>query len=517
MKKKIISLHFDLENLKRVLSHTGTILYVPGVLSLLSTIIAFYFKEIYAIIPFFFVGLLTCGLGFFLQRVFRTQTGPTLWDSMAIAALSWLLCPLISAYIFYWISILEVESGIKLSSVIALTNPMSAIFEGFSAFTSTGFTLVDKPSQYGNSTLWWRSVTQWIGGVGLVVFVLLVVNSSKNKFNLYYAESRTDGFSKNLKGSIKNIWITYIFLTFFSYFLFIMMGMPGWEAINHALSGISSGGFSIKDDSFTGYNSGIKIAGIIIMLISSINFAFHYQVFWKGNYQLIWQSLPHRLLFLFVLIGSCCLCLIAKSNPIHSSWLDVIFTWVSTLSTNGWTVIAFNEYSSSFKLFLILAMFVGGCSGSTSGGFKIQRLMNVFALVHIRLESILKTIKSDELRKKSENPYDSIQEPGLILPDKEQTRKLFTSAVLFFLWIFFLFFGAFILSIQLPEKNGLDILYTTLAAISNVGIANDIISISLSSFNLGFFSFLMWIGRLEIIPAVVLFLSFIERYYKPKI
>lgn len=504
--------HLGAVNLKRILSNTGIILCVPGFMSLASTVIALVFHETYAIIPFFFIGICSILIGLGMHRLFKVTSEPTLWDSMAIAALSWLICPLIAALVIYWICTLEVRYGIKLESVIDLTRPINSIFEAFSGFTSTGLTLVSRPSEYSNSILWWRSLMQWVGGVGLIVFVLLVVNGAGNRYNLYYAESRTETIGKNLKQTIKRIWILYLGLTIFSIILFKVAGMPTWEAINHGMATISTGGFGMKDDSFASYNQMIKIAAIFIMFLGSISFIVHYQIYRYGRLSLIWKSLPHRFLLLALIIGPGIMLYLDRYSGGNWSYVDTVFTWISTMSTTGYSVVDISTHTTAIKIVLIFAMILGGCAGSTAGGFKIQRVMNLFASLHIRLKSIMEITRRKEIK----NLNKTAEEPGLILPDPEQTRKLFASGTLFFLWMISLFVGALLIATRVPDTKGFNVIFESLSALSNVGMSTNVVAPTLATFDLAIFSFLMWIGKVEIIPAIVLFLSFLERIYQPK-
>ena len=507
--------HLTIVDLKKIISLTGLFLHVPAVMALFSVVISLIFGEFYAIIPFILTSIGTFILGQLLYQSCKCVKAPSLWDSMAVSALSWFLCPLIAAIPFYWISLLELKTGIRPDSVVALTRPINAIFEAFSGFTSTGFTLVGHPSEYSNSIIWWRSFTQWVGGVGLIVFMLSVVNGFGNRYHLYYAETRTEAIGKNIKETTKTIWALYGVYTLLSIFLFLLAGMPLWESINHAMTGISTGGFGMKDDSFASYNSAIKVAAIVIMFAGSVSFVVHYHMIRLGNVKKIWTSLPHRFLLLSFFIGTAIIVLMDRHAGHKWSVIDSAFTWISAMSTTGWSVVDITTHTPAIKMILIIAMLMGGCSGSTAGGLKVQRILNIMASLNVRLKSILsmKTLKSTA---KYRQPKESSEEPGLILPSHEQTRKLFASNLLFFLWIAAILLGCILLTLNLPNELAFNAVFESVSAVSNAGLTTNIVSPSLGAFDLSTFVFFMWVGRVEIIPAIVLLLSFFERAYQPR-
>lgn len=511
-----MSKHLTVVDLKKIISMTGLILHVPGFMALSSIFIALFFREMYAILPLLITGVCSFAVGQLLYRSCKCKGEPSLWSSMAIAALSWLLCPLIAALPFYWICSLAKSHGFHPEAMVDLTRPINAIFESFSGFTGTGLTLVTHPSEYSNSILWWRSLTQWVGGIGLIVFMVCIVNGANDRYNLYYAESRAEVFGKSLKETGKTIFGLYVIYTFLSILLFLIAKMPLWEAINHAMCGISTGGYGMKDDSFASYSHLIKIAAILIMLAGSISFVVHYHMLRLGNYKMLYRSLPHRFLILFFLLGSLLVFLLAKGGGVNWSFIDSSFTVISALSTTGWSVVDISVHTPPIKIFLLFAMVIGGSAGSTAGGLKIQRFLNLFGALNVRLKSILEMRSSHHILKKRKAPIEPSEEMGLELPGKEQTRKLFSSSLLFFLWIFSMLFGWFFLSLELPEEKVFNALFDSISSISNVGLSTNIVSPSLGTFELTVFSFLMWIGKVEIVPIMVLFLSFIERFYQPR-
>ena len=495
-------------NLKKIISFLGLIMHVPGIMAIFSIIVALLTGEVYAAIPFLVTGVGAIGLGQLIFHVFREDGQPSLWDSMALAALSWFVCPIIAAVPFYWICTLRHVAGIQGESVLALMHPVNAIFEAFSGFTGTGLTLVKAPDEFSSSILWWRSLTQWIGGVGLIVFIISVMNTSRNRYHLYYAEARTEALGETLKETTKTIWLLYIAYTVLSIILFFAAGMPLWQAINHGMTGIATGGFTITNASFGDYSIAIKVAALFVMFAGSVSFVIHYQVLRLAHFTMFWKSKPTRFMIIAFLV--CSFVVICMDQLTHRRWgvIDSMFMWMSATTTTGFSVRDVSLHAPMLKIFFVVGMIVGGSAGSTSGGIKVQRFLNLYSSFKIRLKSILDLRTEKSLGTGKGQPADPSEEPGVILPDAEQTRKLFASGVLFFLWVLTVLFGWLILTMFLPEGEAMNAFFEVVSASSNVGLSTNIISPDLNRYSMWLFIILMWAGRVEIIPAIVLFISF---------
>ncbi|MCF7806824.1 MAG: TrkH family potassium uptake protein [Simkaniaceae bacterium] len=500
---------------KRVVGNVGLILHVPGIMALLSIIVALIFNEEYAVFPFLATFLISIGLGQLLYHLCKGDGRSTLWDSMSIAALSWLLCPILAAIPLIWIATLRFKMGVHLESSMALMKPINALFEAFSGFTASGLTLVKRPSEFSHSVIWWRSLMQWVGGVGLIVFILSVVEATKTKYQLYYAESRTDVMGKTIKETTRTIWGLYLFYTIVSIMLFFFSGMPIWDAINHGMTGISTGGFTITDDSFASYNTAIKIAALFIMLCGAMSFVVHYQVLKLRKFCMVWKSIPNLTLLLMFIIGSG-LCIFIDNITLNRwSNIDSIFTWVSAMTTSGFSVQNIAVHAPMLKVFLVMGMIIGGVAGSTAGGIKIQRFLNLVSGMAIRIRAIFDVRSSRNVDRFFESSKPG-EEPGMVVMNSEQMRKLFGAGVLFFLWMIAILIGWLFVTYHVPHEKAFNAFFEIVSATSNVGLSTDIVSPKLSGSCLSIFIILMWLGRVEIIPALVMFAAFIKLFSTKK-
>ncbi|MCB1110838.1 MAG: TrkH family potassium uptake protein [Chlamydiia bacterium] len=491
-------------NWSAIVGQVGLLLHVPAGMALLTLIIALIFKEWFALIPFGVVGVSSLIGGQVLYWSTKRAKAAHLWDAMMIAGLGWLVCSFIASIPFLWISDLQLKSGIESEVLLVFRNPVNALFEAFSGFTSTGLTMLQREGPFPHVLQWWRSLLEWTGGLGLVVFVLALTHLNKAGFQLYYAEARTEKMTKNITGTAHWLWGIYCIFTGIAFLLFFSLGMPLWEAVNHSLTVISTGGFTITTTNFKGYDLSIQIAALFMMVAGAISFAVHFRVIREKEFGILWKNLQHRLLYLLLIGGGFLVILFNLWNGLKGHRIDAFFEWVSALTTCGYSTIDLSLFSPMVKLLLIMGMFVGGTTGSTAGGIKIRRLMYFISGVTLRVLSIT---RKGEKHTVKDATAEGKEPPGICLPGKERSERLFTAGVLFSLWATTLFIGWFFILKWTPQGRALDALFEVTSAMSNVGLSSGIIHPDFSTFGKWIFMVLMWMGRLEIIPALILLLT----------
>ena len=484
-----------------ILGQTGLILHVPAAMAAITMLIALVFGEWFALIPFGTIAVVTCALGQIAYRLGKKARAAHLWDAMLIAGLSWILCSFFAAIPLYWIA----QTTAPSNTLAVFAVPTNALFEAFSGFTSTGLTMMQGEDALPFVLQWWRSFLEWIGGLGLVVFILALTHLNKQGFQLYYAEARSEKMMASMTKTAHWIFGIYLAYTAVGCLLFFALGMPLWEAINHAMTVISNGGFTIGTSSFQDYSLPIQIVALFMMVIGAMSFAIHFRVIREKEFFILWKSLQHRLLYFFLIGGGVLLFLLHLWNQESSSWSASLFEWTSALTTCGFSAAPLSSFSPMVKLLLIMAMFVGGTTGSTSGGLKIKRLIYLTNGIFLRLQSIT-TSKEKKIMKKTQAITD--EPPGIALPKTAKSERLVTAEVLFSLWAATLFLAWFLLLHYIPSGKALDALFEVTSAMSNVGLSTGIVSPTLATFPKWLFIALMWLGRLEIIPALVLLFTF---------
>ena len=490
---------------RAIFAQIGLLLHVPAAMAGISLIICMIFGEWYALLPFAVIGIVGLGIGQSLYRCCYHEHEAHLWDAMIIAALSWLLCSFLGAVPICWISVQQLHAGVQSEVLQVFAEPINSLFESFSGFTSTGLTMMQKEGPFPYALQWWRSFLEWIGGLGLVVFVLSLTHLNREGFQLYYAEARSEQMAKDIRKTAHFIWAIYFLYTCIGVLLFFIFGMPIWEAINHSMTVISTGGFTITTSNFKNYDLAIQIVAIVLMFVGAISFAVHYQVIREGRIKILWKSLQHRLLYFFLIGGGFLILLLNFWNGSKGHWVHSFFEWASALTTCGFSTIDSSFFSPMVKLFLIIGMFIGGATGSTAGGLKIRRLLYIASGIFLRILAI--TQKKEKMitgeYHPSKHPPDQ-EPPGIELPHTERSQRLFTAGVLFTLWTFTLIIGWFFVLKWTPPGRTMDALFEVVSAMSNVGLSNGLMNPEFPTGGKWIFMFLMWIGRLEIIPALIL-------------
>jgi len=484
-----------------MLHDVGLLLHVPGMMALSSLPICLWFREFYAIPGFLITAALSLGVGQLLYRLFATTTEVYLRHAMMVAAASWGLIPLIGA-IPFWFAAVQLASAPEASpTLLAFQDLWNAVFESVSGFTSTGLTVAQRPSQLPYSLQWWRSFSEWIGGVGVIVLLLSIVEPSTDAELLYSAEGRQKQIARTVTATVRRIWWIYLLYSGLSILLLRLAGMPWWDAINHGLTGISTGGFSIRDDSLGSYSPLIQLAAVPIMITGAISFPIHACLLRERRLAVLWQDTQHRTLWLLLMVGT--LILLWETYELSGSvlWLDSLFQWVSALGTCGFETVDLQDWSPSAQLWLTLAMIIGGAAGSTVGGLKLNRAVTLYKAIRWRFQRL----------RFAPDPAIRYRLDGKDLSETEAGRRIESAATLAILWLLAITMGVFVLLHVVPIAPFQELLFEAASALGSVGLSTGVTSPDLPWLGKLVLILLMWLGRLEIIPVLVLLRALVRR------
>ena len=486
-------------NAKIVLRDLGLLVQVVSLMAFLSVGVALAFGEYFAIGPLLItVGIsLVVGLGLYFG--FRGAGETTLAHGLIIAAVGWLSVSLLGALPFYLIA-RQPQVG-SIPTVAHFAEPLNALFEAVSGYTATGLTMALRPEELPRTLQWWRSFMEWIGGVGVIVLTLTVVAGPRAHL-LYYAEARQEKIHPSIRSTVRTIWWIYLLYTGVSILLLRAAGMPWWDAVNHGMTGIATGGFSTRSGSIGSYGSlALELVLLPVMVLGALSFAVHYQLLRERKPGVIWADGQSRWLLLLLMGG---LALLALENLLHlrlpalEGLRRSSFQWVSALTTTGFQTADICRWSEAAKLLLTLAMVLGGAAGSTAGGIKLIRTIVLVRGLRWRLRKLI-------------SPPDVLVKfrlGGHSLTDEEATSRLVDAALLLLLWGLFLALGVLILLHLVPSEYSLsDVLFEVASAQSNVGLSVGITHPELPEMAKLILCFSMWIGRLEIIPVLMLLRS----------
>lgn len=482
------------ENIKTFLRDLGLLLHVPAILFIPTLFILAYFNEWFALPSFLVMACVSFVPGQLLYWVFKNSEKSYKPLSLPLVAVSWFLIPLIGSIPFYGVSFVE---GVNIGDAIKFSEFTSALFEAMSGFTSTGLSMLEKPETIPHCLQWWRSISEWLGGMGVILVAVILLDLNTEDEALYEAEAMSWTIPESsVNKTMYRIWSIYIVFTIIAITSFKIAGMSGWESLNHGLTAVCTGGFTITSDSFISYNPSIKIIAIIIMIIGALSFRIHYLLIFKRSFKDLTQLTEIRL---FSLAFAFFLLLAFLMDPSEEA-IDVIFQVSSALGTCG-----FNSSDTATLyipvLFLLnIAMIMGGNSSSTTGGVKNNRVAWVFKGV---VGYIISFIKGPGI----EHPHKYYFN-GDEVEEEEAKEKIVNSSFLIIIWILAIFTGVIITYVAEGEKYDLhQIFFDVSSAISNVGLSAGMTGHEMNILSKWVFIFLMWIGRLEIYAVILLFIT----------
>ncbi|MGV2827355.1 TrkH family potassium uptake protein [Myxosarcina sp. GI1(2024)] len=361
--------------IRTILRDLGLFVHVPGVMALIALPVCLAWGETYAIPPFTLCALASLLTGQILSRFRRANVSSSIAHAMLTAALGWIILPSIAAMPILAIArILATVPGTS-TTVLQFTNPGNAFFESMAGFTSAGLSMALHYDELPHCLQWWRSLMQWVGGVGIVVLIIAVIEPSSNPDRLYYAEARDKRIGLTVENTVKYIWCIYLLYTILGIFLLRVVGMSWWSALNHSLTAISTGGFSVRNESIGAYGASVKIAIMIMMILGAIGFPVHYRLLYKRRFSALIENNQHQALWILLILGTVGLGLLNYLANTSTSLLDTSFQWVSALTTSGFNTAPVKTWSEAAKLLLAIAMIVGGAASSTTGGIKLIRLV----------------------------------------------------------------------------------------------------------------------------------------------
>lgn len=260
--------------------------------------------------------------------------------------------------------------------------PLDAFFESMSGFTTTGATLIDDVTGEPDAVLFWRSISQWLGGVGIVVLVVAIAPATGLATQrVFYAETSgvtAERLTPRIASTAKILWGIYLVLTAAGFIAYLLAGMGPFDAINHIFTTLATGGFSTETASIAAFDSlAIELVAIFFMAVAGVNFAFYWRAM-RGP--TIWPQAAEVRLYLAILLANigivtASLALNDQPGGIWQNLRDSAFSVTTVMTNTGYTTIDFDGFNDFARSQLLLLMFVGGCAGSTAGGIKVIRVM----------------------------------------------------------------------------------------------------------------------------------------------
>ena len=472
-------------NRRIVFYQVGRLLQIEAFLLMLPLLVSIIYRE-KSFYSFIITALITWFIGFLFTKICRKKDSTTLYarEGFAIVALAWVMMSLAGALPFFISG--EIPSFID------------AFFETVSGFTTTGASVLSDVESLSHGMLFWRSFTHWVGGMGVLVFVMAIFpQESGRSIHIMRAEMPGPVVGKlvpKIKETAKILYLIYVVITIIQIILLLVGRMSLFESIVHSFGTAGTGGFGIKADSIAGYSPYIQWVIAIFMLIFGVNFNLYYLLLIK-RFKSVLKSTE-----LWCYIAIVVLSVAAISVNIYSSYSGfaetvrtATFQVSSIVTTTGYATTDFNLWPGFSKMILVMLMFIGGCAGSTAGGFKLSR---VLILIKSTFRDLRQTMRPRSIA--------SVKLEGKTL-DKQTI-----DGVKSYLAIYFIVF--FVVTVLLSIENfDFETTFTSVLSCFNnigpglgkVGPASSFADFSGQSKIL--LSVVMLLGRLEIYPLLLAF------------
>ncbi len=471
-------------NYRMVLYNVGRILLVEAALLAIPAIVAIFYGENTLFSFALTIAALTV-VG--LPAIYKKPKNQSIYakDGYVIVALSWILMSLFGALPFTF-------SG-------HIPNFVDAFFETVSGFTTTGSTILSNIESLPKSLLFWRSFTHWIGGMGILVFVIAILPKTESS-SMHVMRAEVPGptvgkLVSKLRASARILYGIYCVMTLVQVVLLFAGGMPLFDSIVNSFATAGTGGFAVLNNSIEGYNSVYaEMVIAVFMLLFGVNFNIYYMFLIKQGRQAIKNE--ELRYYLGIVLGSIVLIAVCLANTKYSigdSIRYAVFQVASIVTTTGFSTANFDTWPVFTKIILVFLMFIGACAGSTGGGIKVSRLM-------ILIKSGLRDIK------KAINPR-SIE---TVKVDKHTVEEPVVKSVSVFFATYMILIAVSSLIISIDGRDIVTTFTSVIACIGNIGPGLGAVGpygnfADFSVMSKLILSFDMLAGRLELIPMLMLF------------
>jgi len=448
--------------------------------------------------------LLATAIGFFcgwtMERLSYGKTKVGVREGFLVVSITWLFAATIGA-LPYW-----------LTTETQFASPIDSYFEGMSGFTTTGATIVTDIEELPHGLAMWRQLTQWLGGMGIIVLALAVLPrlrvGGRQLLETELPGPEIEEMTLRIRETAQRLWLLYVALTVLMVAVLSVIAWTGldatmsfYEAVAHALTTLPTGGFSTRARSIEAFGAASQWAIAFFMVVAGVNFALMYRAFFRRQPRVFVRDEEFRLYLTLLGIGSAVLVVELWSEGVlrgEAAIRHSVVNTVSSMTTTGYASADFNEWPLLAAIVLVALMFVGGSAGSTSGSVKVVR--------HLLLGRILR------------RELDQAVHPEVVArihlntrPVDERIVRAVSSFVLLYVGVFAV--GTLLLIIDAARvDSGLRLLDAVSAAATTLGNVGPAFGFAgpmgsfepFSDFSKIVLIVLMWIGRLEIIPVAVL-------------
>jgi trk system potassium uptake protein len=476
-----------LEYYSTIIADLGDIFTLIAPVTCVPLVVAVLFEEWEMLLPMATVPVIFFIAGLFLKSLPRSERGNRLSTSMCSVALFWFACAMVSGIPF----MLSLHMGFT-----------DAVFEGMAGWTGTAFTMIRSVDTTPYTLLFWRTYMQWIGGLGIIAFIVaLASNTGLFRSRIFRTEGREEPLMPGIISAGRSLWKIYGLLTFCAIGLILFTGLPLWDSVCLALSAISTGGFVPHTGGILYYNSlSLEMILIPVMIAGALPFRLYYLILENRRWSLFGDEQVKFLLLLLV-AGAAVLTydLVFFSNlEILPAFEQGLFTAVSALTSTGFQTADFRNWAGVTLLFLAMLTFIGGAAGSTAGGIKLDR-------VAFAVRAMLWWFRRLYISGKVLVPF---RIEGRVIPRATAELETAKNMLVIILSVSTIFVAVlFVLQYHLTTFTQTEIVFQVVSAFSTCGLNTGYVSPDMPFISKWVFIAVMWIGRLEVIPVVMLFMA----------
>jgi len=471
--------------LNYILSAIGVVLIGFGIMIFMPILIALYYHDYSSIMPFVYSGLISVGLGSLIKYLAggrRNFNDLRKKEGLFIVALTWIVLALMTGlpFLFYGL------------------HPIDAFFEGVASITTTGSILVGNVA-FSKTIYFWCCFSEWLGGMGVIVlFIAIFPQFAVAGRQMFFAETpgpTEDKITPRIKQTAAALWGIYVSLTVLEMILLKVNRMPLFDAICNSFSTISASGFSYNQlSSAHVLNPTFMLIGFIFMFLAGVNFSLQYKVYIQRQFSALKNSTEFKtylyiilMVSLWVLLTLTCL----KGYAFGEALRKALFQVTSIITSTGSILPDFESWSKSAKILIFLLMLVGGSAGSASGGIKV-----------VRIVIILKYLWREIIRIIHPNAVTQIKLGKTIIVDDVLKQ------ILMFVILYFMILIISSIVVSAFEEN---LTMGIMGSVSTLGNVNPVFYYgsygafeTLSPFTKIIFAINMLVGRLEIIPFIIM-------------
>jgi trk system potassium uptake protein TrkH len=479
-----------IEHIAMIAHDMGLIFEFLGVASLLPFLVLAVFREWDLLLPMATAPAMFLLLGYAISHLPYRDIEPSFSITMSAVALAWLAIAFIGALPFVF--------GLHMTYT-------DAVFEAMSGWTSTGFTMITTPETTPRTLLFWRSLSQWVGGIGIIAFGIMLHRKTRlSLFRLYRAEGREEELVSATASSGRRMWMIYLVLTFAFTGLIMLSGVPLWDSLNLVMVAIATGGFTLHAGGLAYYNNPVLEALlVVVMLCGAVPFKIFFFLY-NGKVGNMFRDRTVRALLVIAIIGSLVTSLdlyMFNDIALLTAFRQGTFMAVAGLCTCGLANASPHAWAVIPLSVVTMLMFIGGAMGSTAGGVKVNRFIMVYEGMKWWFRRFFVSSRvTVPLRFGGKTVSKELSELSI-------TKNLLV-IVTYVLTIFIatiLTLHLYITSFRLEE-----VVFELVSALSNAGLSVGLIGTASPESIKWLFTLLMWLGRLEIVPVVIIIMGAVK-------